>query len=171
MTASESPVQQVCQQQIDPLEFFAMLLWFDGRPLLDVIEPYRQQTLHKALYTFRHDGSPLYRRVLNGRAKKNFKTTIKIMLDNFSSKNPEENKEQFLRHYFGKKSEEYSKLFKCIQMSQEFYKQIFSIGVFKKDFLQASEVFPAMFNFYWLMMHFYAQFLLEIIEHPYIVVT
>ena len=76
---SVAPIERVCPAQVDPLDFFRLLTWIDGRPLLDVMEPYRQQTLHKALYTFRHDGSPLYRRVLNGRAKKNFKTTDSVL--------------------------------------------------------------------------------------------
>lgn len=78
--------------------------------------------------------------------KKNFKTVIKIMLENFAAKNTEENKEQFLKHYFGNKAREYNKLFKCIQMSQDFYKQIFNFSHFRKDFLRASEMFPAMFR-------------------------
>jgi len=72
-------VQQVCPVQVDPLEFFSLLKWLDGRPLLDVMEPYRQKILSEALFTFRPDGSPLYRRVLTGRAKKNFKTCDAVL--------------------------------------------------------------------------------------------
>lgn len=62
--------------QIHPISFYRPLVWVDGRtPLLDTIEPYRQDIFTKALYTFRPDGVPLYRRVLTGRAKKTFKTT------------------------------------------------------------------------------------------------
>ena len=65
--------------QIDPLEFYGMLNWIDGRPLLDVMEPYRQAIHRAALYTFRPDGSPQYRRILTGRAKKNSKTTDAVL--------------------------------------------------------------------------------------------
>lgn len=66
-------------QQIAPLEFFKILKWLDGRPLLEVAEAYRQRILTEALYTFRLDGSPLYRRVLTGRAKKNSKTSDAVL--------------------------------------------------------------------------------------------
>jgi hypothetical protein len=65
--------------QVDPLEFFRLLTWLDGRPLLDVMEPYRQTILKEALSTFRPDGSPQYRRVLTGRGKKNSKTTDAVL--------------------------------------------------------------------------------------------
>lgn len=61
--------------QVSPLLFFAALVWLDGRPLLDTMEPYRRRTFTDALYTFDPDGRPHYNRVLSGRAKKNFKTT------------------------------------------------------------------------------------------------
>lgn len=66
-------------KQIHPLEFMKVLHWLDGRPLLEVMEGYRQQILTDALFTFRGDGSPLYRRVLTGRAKKNSKTTDAVL--------------------------------------------------------------------------------------------
>lgn len=66
-------------QQVHPEEFFKLLKWLDGRPLLEVMEPYRQQVLGDALYTFRADGSPLYRRILTGRAKKNSKTSDAVL--------------------------------------------------------------------------------------------
>jgi len=65
--------------QADPLEFYRLLKWIDGRPLLDVMERYRQEIHRNALYTFRPDGSPQYRRVLTGRAKKNSKTTDAVL--------------------------------------------------------------------------------------------
>lgn len=77
MTTTE--VERVCPVQVDPLEFFALLRWLDGRPLLDVMEPYRQSILNDALSTFRPDGAPQYRRVLTGRAKKNFKTCDSVL--------------------------------------------------------------------------------------------
>ena len=66
-------------EQVAPLTFLGLLNWLDGRPLLDTMEPYRQKILTEALFTFRPDGSPLYRRVLTGRAKKNFKTCDSVL--------------------------------------------------------------------------------------------
>lgn len=65
--------------QIHPIEFFRHLVWLDGRPLLEVMEPYRQEILATSLYTFRPDGSPLYRRILTGRSKKNSKTSDAVL--------------------------------------------------------------------------------------------
>lgn len=72
-------VERVCPVQVEPLDFFALLKWLDGRPLLDVMEPYRQTILKEALSTVRPDGAPQYRRVLTGRAKKNFKTCDAVL--------------------------------------------------------------------------------------------
>lgn len=43
------------------------------------MEPYRREVLREALFTFRPDGSPQYRRVLTGRAKKNSKTSDAVL--------------------------------------------------------------------------------------------
>lgn len=59
---------------VSPLDFFSHLVWLDGRPLLNTIEPYRQRMFMEALYTFDPDGRPTYNRVLNGRGKKNWKS-------------------------------------------------------------------------------------------------
>jgi hypothetical protein len=65
-------------KQPHPLEFLALLKWIDGRPLLDVIEPYRQRAFTEALYTF--DGArPRYNFVLAGRGKKNWKSADGIL--------------------------------------------------------------------------------------------
>lgn len=56
------------------LEYFSHLKWIDGRPLLDVIEPYRQQIFRQALDTYRPDGVPVHNMVLAGRGKKNGKS-------------------------------------------------------------------------------------------------
>jgi phage terminase large subunit-like protein len=58
-----------------PLTFFSHLVWLDGRPLLDTIEPYRQTILTEALYAFDDEGRPRFNFALCGRAKKNWKTT------------------------------------------------------------------------------------------------
>lgn len=65
-------------EQIHPLKFFSLLRWLDGRPLLEVMEPYRQQIHTDFLYTFRADGSPRYKRGLKGRGKKNSKTADEV---------------------------------------------------------------------------------------------
>jgi phage terminase large subunit-like protein len=65
--------------QVPPLEFFAPLVWLDGRPLLDTIEPYRRRKFEAALYTFDADGRPRYSRVLDSKGKKNWKTTDLVL--------------------------------------------------------------------------------------------
>ena len=70
---------QSCPPQVDPLKFFSLLKWLDGRPLLTVMETYRQQILSEALSTVREDGAPRYRRVLTGRGKKNSKTSDAVL--------------------------------------------------------------------------------------------
>ena len=53
--------------QPDPLSFLRALRWLDGRPLLDVIEPYRRRIFEVAF-------SGRYTLVLTGRGKKNGKS-------------------------------------------------------------------------------------------------
>ncbi len=62
-----------------PLEFFGHLKWIDGRPLPEVVEPYRAQVFDEALYTFDDDGRPRYNLVLAGRAKKNWKSADLVL--------------------------------------------------------------------------------------------
>lgn len=62
-----------------PTEFFGHLKWLDGRPLLDVIEPYRARLFNDALYSFDDDGRPRHNLVLAGRAKKNWKSADLIL--------------------------------------------------------------------------------------------
>jgi hypothetical protein len=64
-------------KQASPLAFFSRLLWLDNKPL--VIEPYRRENFRRALHTFDDDGRPRYNLVLEGRAKKNFKTTDEVL--------------------------------------------------------------------------------------------
>ena len=59
---------------VPPVQFFGLLRWLDGRPLLDVVERYRRRLFTEALYTFDPDGRPRYSMVLAGRAKKNWKS-------------------------------------------------------------------------------------------------
>ena len=76
---TEPTILRVCQKQVNPLTFYDLLSWIDGRPLLEVMEPYRQTIHRTSLATFRPDGSPQYRRILTGRAKKNSKTTDAVL--------------------------------------------------------------------------------------------
>lgn len=64
---------------LSPLQFFKHLCWIDGQPLLNVIEPYRQQIFTESLYTFDADGRPRYNWVLCGRGKKNWKSSDAIL--------------------------------------------------------------------------------------------
>lgn len=70
------------QPQIHPMEVFAKLGWVDGRPLTELIEPYRATLFGKA---FEYDGEVdltkpgttsrvNHNLILSGRAKKNWKT-------------------------------------------------------------------------------------------------
>jgi hypothetical protein len=64
---------------VHPFEFFDRLVWLDGRPLMDTIEPYRRELFETVLWTFDPDGRPRYNMALVGRAKKNFKTTDEML--------------------------------------------------------------------------------------------
>lgn len=56
------------------LEFFSLLKWLDGRPLMDTIEPYRRRGFTELLDTRREDGTPKFNFALWGRGKKNWKS-------------------------------------------------------------------------------------------------
>ena len=66
-------------EQVDPNRFWERLQWIDGRPLPVVMEDYRRDILRRGVYSFRPDGSPLYRRILTGRAKKNSKSSDAVL--------------------------------------------------------------------------------------------
>jgi len=57
-------------KQIPVLNFLSTLKWIDRRPLLEVVEPYRQRILSDALDTTNPDGQPRYNQALTGRGKK-----------------------------------------------------------------------------------------------------
>jgi len=61
-------------KQTRPVKFFSLLSWLDGRQLMEVIEPYRAKIFEAALYSFDEVGRPQFNLVLNGRAKKNWKS-------------------------------------------------------------------------------------------------
>lgn len=62
-----------------PLAFFTHLKWIGGRPLLDVIEPYRRRIFQEALFTFMLDCTPRYNLALLGRAAKNWKSVDAVL--------------------------------------------------------------------------------------------
>ena len=62
-----------------PADFFGQLRWLDGRPLVDVIEPYRMRIFEEALFTFDADGRPTFNEILAGRAKKNWKSADLVL--------------------------------------------------------------------------------------------
>jgi hypothetical protein len=61
------------------LQFFERLKWIDGRPLLDVVEPYRQRIFRAALDSCDGDGRPDYNLVLRGASKKNWKSADLVL--------------------------------------------------------------------------------------------
>ena len=69
----------IVSMTISPLEFFSHLKWTDERPLLNVIETYRQRIFTETLYTFGEDGTPKYNLALTGRGKKNWKSADLIL--------------------------------------------------------------------------------------------
>jgi hypothetical protein len=65
--------------RLDPSTFFAKLKWIDGRPLLDTIEPYRREIFRRASER-REDGvSFRYNLVLEGRPKKNWRSSDLVL--------------------------------------------------------------------------------------------
>ena len=64
---------------VSPAEFFARLVWLDGRPLLDTIEPYRRAIFEAVLWTFDARGVPVVNLTMCGRGKKNWKTADLIL--------------------------------------------------------------------------------------------
>lgn len=66
-------------KQMSPLQFFKLLRWIDGSPLLDIVEPYRQKIFTEGLYSFDAAGRLVYNLILCGRAKKNWKTADLVL--------------------------------------------------------------------------------------------
>ena len=58
--------------------FAESLCWLDGRPLVDMIEPYRWRIFEQALDEYDGD-RPRYNAIISGRAKKNWKTTDLVL--------------------------------------------------------------------------------------------
>lgn len=62
----------MAEPDTSPLQFFSHLSWIDGKPLLEVLEPFLQHHLAEAL-------SGKYNRALYGAAKKNYKTSFVVL--------------------------------------------------------------------------------------------
>ena len=61
-------------RHVHALDFFALLRWLDGRPLVDVIEPYRRHIFSAVLDERKPDGRLRYNLAVLGCAKKNWKS-------------------------------------------------------------------------------------------------
>lgn len=82
--------------------------------------------------------------------KKNFKTVLKIMLDTERKSQPKgtsatQARKLFTDKFFGAKAREYDRVFKCIQMSQDYYTKIFEFTSFKQAFAKAHDQFMEQF--------------------------
>jgi hypothetical protein len=69
----------VGQERVSSLDFFGLLAWIDGTPLLDHLEPYRQRIFTAALDTFDEEARPRFNLILTGRAKKNWKSADLVL--------------------------------------------------------------------------------------------
>lgn len=82
--------------------------------------------------------------------KKNFKTVLKALLEKERKQLPKgtsamESRIMFTNKYFGDKARTYDKIFKCIQMSQDYYTGIFKFPEFKTVFSEALSNFMGQF--------------------------
>jgi hypothetical protein len=64
---------------VTPSVFFRRLRWIDGRPLPEVVEPYRAHLFERFFTERLDDGRPHYNLGLFGRAKKNWKTADLVL--------------------------------------------------------------------------------------------
>lgn len=88
--------------------------------------------------------------------KKNFKTTINIMLESIASQHDKlhqlkttqglkEEQERFLKHFFGEDWTTFSRIFNWIQMNTQFYQSIFAFKSFRTSFISALNDFESHF--------------------------
>ena len=82
--------------------------------------------------------------------KKNFKTVLKTLLEKERKLLPKgmsaiESRILFTNKYFGAKARDYDKIFKCIQMSQDYYSGIFKFAEFKAAFSESLSTFMEQF--------------------------
>ncbi len=80
LRGSSHPLLRAAGRRLTALEFYASLNWIDGRPLLDVIEPYRQRLMTAFLDTVDADGRLHYNLGLAGRSKKNWKSADLVLI-------------------------------------------------------------------------------------------
>src|SRR5688500_10271387 len=71
-TIATPPAPRSGPRILPSVEFFSLLRWIDGSPL--VIEPYRRRLFTRALDERDEMGRPRFNLILCGRAKKNFKS-------------------------------------------------------------------------------------------------
>ena len=82
--------------------------------------------------------------------KKNFKTVLKTLLEKERKLLPKgtsalDSRILFTNKFFGTKARDYDKIFKCIQMSQEYYTGIFKFADFRQAFSTALSTFMEQF--------------------------
>lgn len=82
--------------------------------------------------------------------KKNFKTVLKALLERERKLLPKgvsamESRTLFTDKYFGEQARAYDKIFKCIQMSQDYYAGIFKFSEFKTVFAETLSNFMEQF--------------------------
>lgn len=82
--------------------------------------------------------------------KKNFKTVLKTLLEKERKLLPKgtsalESRILFTNKYFGAQARDYDKIFKCIQMSQDYYAGIFKFAEFKAAFSHSLSTFMEQF--------------------------
>lgn len=65
-------------------KFLGVMVWLDGRRLLDLLMPFQLEILYAVLATVRPDGAPWYKRGLWHFAKKNAKTLLLILSEMFT---------------------------------------------------------------------------------------
>jgi len=70
---------QAPRGHVASLEFFSLLKWIDGRPLLPTVEPYRQHLFAQMFDCFDPDGRLHYNLGLFGRAKKKWKSADLVL--------------------------------------------------------------------------------------------
>jgi hypothetical protein len=66
-------------RHLPALDFFGLLRWLDGRPLIDVIEPYRRRIFAAVLDAAEPSGRLRYNLAVLGRAKKNWKSADLVL--------------------------------------------------------------------------------------------
>jgi len=69
---------------VSSIRFFDLLSWLDGRPLVEMIEPYRRRIFTDVLDTKATEGHVRYNLAVLGRAKKNWKSADLVLASLFA---------------------------------------------------------------------------------------